>query len=109
MFSDIKQRLEASIEHLSDTVSASLDAIAKKFGEDSYYTKRLENYISGIEHQKILVQELATALETENYSEVSRLALLINSISFMIKDDARLLLEEMHTGSTCEIPEDMIN
>ena len=58
---------------------------------------------------KVLVEELGVALMSNNFSEVSRLATLITSMSAMMKDDARILLEEVQTGSTCETPEDVIH
>lgn len=109
MFDQLKQKLEESVQNLSDAVSASLSSIAKKYGADSCFTKRLESYTSGISRQKVLVEELGVALMSNNFSEVSRLATLITSMSAMMKDDARILLEEVQTGSTCETPEDVIH
>lgn len=109
MFYELKQKLETSIQNLSAAVTASLSSIAKKFGEDSCFTKRLENYTSGISYQKVLIGELGIALDTNNFSEVSRLATLINSISTMIKDDAKILLEEVHTGSRCDLSDDIVH
>jgi len=109
VLAELKQKLEDSVQNLSDAVAASLSSIAKKYGADSCFTKRLESYTSGISRQKILVGELGVALNTNNFYEVSRLAVLIISMTTMMKDDARILLEEVQTGSTCETPEDVIH
>ena len=101
-------KLEQSIQHLEISVTAAREKIAQKYGVKHPTVVRLDGYFPSILGQKKYVQELSKALENQNEDEVSRLVSIINSISLMIKEDARDIFLEMQ-GIACKTDKDLLH
>lgn len=101
-------KLEKSIAHLEVAVFAARERLAQKFGVKHPTVMRLNEYLPSIQEQRKYIEQLQEAIKIQNFDEVSRLVVLINSISYMIKDDARDVLLEMQ-GIACEIDKDVLH
>ena len=97
----ILSKLKESILQLEDNIEAAKKVILKK-PERVQYVERIESYESMVLKQKKLTLELEQLLSDKNtkQDDVTRVVNLINGLSEMIKDDARLLLRELSRGGS---------
>ena len=110
MNNEVVSKLQESVFLLEISVNSARQTLTEKYGIDHPVGVRLDSYIPAIENQKAQISKLQNAIQEQNFGEVVRLATIINGISFMIKDDARQIVEYIHSGiSPSEIDKDLLN
>lgn len=105
----MREKLESSIAYLEYTVDIARENLLEKYGQDHPLVKRMEEYSQGIEKQKKLIETLPEFFQSSDHYEICRISNIINSISVMIQDDARVLVDEINFGTSEKLPEDKLN
>ena len=96
---DVLDRLRESLLELEKAVQSAKSVILKKKSAGNY-AQRIENYEQMLIRQKELLLELEMHMTTPPLqpNEIQRRVSLINGLSEMIRDDARMLLHEIGRG-----------
>lgn len=107
MQGNIIERLFASFGELEKAISSARATLSTKESVPEEIVKRLDSYDGILEKQRNLAQQLCEHINNGNWDEVSRHVGLINGLSAMIRDDARLILSSLSTNNS--VDEDEMN
>ncbi len=97
--SDIVERLFASFQELEVAIVSAKSTLASKSSIPADVIKRLDSYDGILASQRQYASTLSEHIKAGNWTEVPRLVNLINSLSGMIRDDARAILTSLNLNS----------
>lgn len=92
MQNGIIERLFASFGELEQSIRSARHTLAEKGNVSSEVLERLDSYDTILSKQRKLADSLCSHIKSQNWNEVTRHVTLINGLSAMIRDDARLIL-----------------
>ena len=98
----IINRLFQSFTELEHAIASARTTFQEKRGGSGALMERIGVYEEILEKQKSLATVMCGYATIGNWSEVARHIKLINGLSYMIRDDARQILE----GAACRAQED---
>lgn len=97
--SDIVNRLFTSFQELEAAIMSAKNTLASKAAVPADVLKRLNSYDEILASQRKYASTLDEHIKAGNWTEVPRLVNLINSLSGMIRDDARAILSSLNLNS----------
>jgi hypothetical protein len=106
MQGNIIDKLFKSFGDLEEAIGAAKVTLAKKESIPAGVLARLDSYGGILSKQRTLAAELCEYINQGNWEEVSRHVSIINSLSAMIRDDARAILSSFDMNSDPKEEED---
>ncbi len=103
---NIIQKLFQSFTDLEDAIGSAKVTLAKRGEIPTEIMERLDSYDGILVKQRTLAEELCTHINKGDWDEVSRHVGLINSLSAMIRDDAKAILSLIKPGQNANTEED---
>ena len=99
MQGNIIEKLFNSFNDLEEAISGARVTLAKKESIPTGVLERLDSYGGILSKQRTLATALCEHINQGNWEEVSRHVSLINSLSAMVRDDARAILSSFALNS----------
>ena len=106
MQGNIIDKLFKSFNDLEEAISGARTTLGKKESIPAGVLERLDSYGGILTKQRNLASSLCEHINQGNWEEVSRHVSLINSLSAMIRDDARAILSSFALNSDAQEDED---
>ena len=106
MESNMIERLFASFTELETAIQKAKNTFEARESIPESVVKRLASYDSILAKQRSLATSLCEAVAEKNWDEVNRNVTLINSLSAMIRDDARAILSSVATIANDDVLDD---
>ena len=107
MESNMIERLFASFTELESAIQKALTTFETRESIPASVIKRLASYDSILAKQRSLATSLCEAVARKDWDEVNRNVTLINSLSTMIRDDARAILSSVANVANEDVIEDL--
>jgi len=107
MQSNIIDRLFKSFDDLEQAINGAKQMLAKKDSLPAGVMQRLDSYSGILNKQRALAEALCDHINQGNWEEVSRHVSLINSLSAMVRDDARAILSTFALNSDLQEDEEV--
>ena len=96
---NIIEKLFSSFEELEEAIESAKVTLSKREVIPAEIVERLNSYDDILLKQRNLAHSLCEHISNCNWDEVSRHVTLINSLSAMIRDDARAILSQLALNS----------
>lgn len=109
MQGNIIEKLFTSFSDLEKAIVSAKDTLVKKGQVPAEIMKRLDSYDGILLKQRNLAMSLCEHMTKGNWDEVSRHVTLINGLSAMIRDDARMILSSLSLNSDNKQEEEDFN
>ena len=106
MQQNIIERLFQSFSELEQAIDSAKATLREKESVSPTVLERLDSYGGILEKQRGLAATLCEHIANKNWEEVNRHVTLINSLSAMIRDDARAILSSFAANSDPQDDED---
>lgn len=107
MESNMIERLFASFTELESAIQKARSTFEAKDSIPESVVKRLDSYDTILAKQRSLATSLCEAVAQKNWDEVNRNVTLINSLSAMIRDDARAILTSVASIANDDVLDDV--
>lgn len=107
MESNMIERLFASFTELEAAIQKARSTFEAKDSIPESVVKRLASYDTILAKQRSLATSLCEAVAQKNWDEVNRNVTLINSLSAMIRDDARAILTSVSSIANDDVIDDV--
>lgn len=106
MQNNIIERLFQSFTELEQAIAGAKHTLQAKESVSQTVLDRLDSYGGILQRQRNLAGALCEHIANKNWEEVNRHVTLINSLSAMIRDDARAILSSFAANSDSQEDED---
>ncbi len=106
MQNNIIERLFQSFSELEQAIEGAKNTLKTKENVSKTVLNRLDSYGGILQKQRDLAGVLCEHIANKNWEEVNRHVTLINSLSAMIRDDARAILTSFSANSDTAEDED---
>ena len=106
MQKNIIDRLFQSLTELESAINGAKATLLKNGNPALAVIERLNSYDEILQKQRNLAGELCVHINKQEWDEVNRHVSLINSLSSLIRDDARSILSSLSANSDFQEEED---